>query len=426
MRLLTINSGSSSLKAALFQTDPEEVRLLRVSITRIGLPGSQVTAADGDGALLLDQQSDLPSHEAALRALFDWLGTSSGLQVFGCSGVQGEKGLLSPEHLNTRTPEHQERLDAVGHRMVLGEQGHDAPQLVTDALLADLKALQSRDPEHMPAGVAGIETVRALFPALRQVVCFDTAFHRRMPTVAALYALPRTLTDAGIVRLGFHGLSYEYVLDELRRLDPMAARGRVIVAHLGNGASMAAIRKGTGVDTSMGFTPLAGLVMGTRCGDLDPGVLLHLLRAQGMTPAALDELLHRHSGLLGVSGTSSDMRDLLAREASDRRAAEAVQLFCYRAKQYVGAYAAVLGGLDTLVFTGGIGENAPAVRERICAGLEFLGLQIDLQRNAANDAVVSRDGSPVRVRMIRTDEERMIARHTHRLLRSQGVPNAHL
>jgi acetate kinase len=397
MRLLTINSGSSSLKAALFQTDPEEVRLLRVSITRIGLPGSQVTATDGGGALLLDQQADLPSHEAALRALFDWLGTR-------------------PETT----------LDAVGHRMVLGEQGHDAPQLVTDALLADLKALQSRDPEHMPAGVAGIETVRALFPALRQVVCFDTAFHRRMPTVAALYALPRTLTDAGIVRVGFHGLSYEYVLDELRRLDPMAARGRVIVAHLGNGASMAAIREGTGVDTSMGFTPLAGLVMGTRCGDLDPGVLLYLLRAQGMTPAALDELLHGHSGLLGVSGTSSDMRDLLAREASDRRAAEAVQLFCYRAKQYVGAYAAVLGGLDTLVFTGGIGENAPAVRERICAGLEFLGLQIDLQRNAANDAVVSRDGSPVRVRVIRTDEERMIARHTGRLLRSQGVPNAHL
>jgi acetate kinase len=308
----------------------------------------------------------------------------------------------------------------------MGDHGHDAPQQVTDALLADLMALQARDPEHMPAEIAGIETVRALFPALPQVVCFDTAFHRRMPTVATLYALPRTLIDAGIVRVGFHGLSYEYVLDELRRLDPETVRGRVIVAHLGNGASMAAIRGGTGIDTSMGFTPLAGLVMGTRCGDLDPGVLLHLLRAEGMTPAALDDLLHRHSGLLGVSGTTSDMRDLLAREPSDRRAAEAVHLFCYRAKQYVGAYAAVLGGLDTLVFTGGIGENAPAVRERICAGLEFLGVEIDLQRNAANAAVISRDGSPVPIRVIRTDEERMIARHTRRLLRSRGGSNAHL
>jgi acetate kinase len=387
MRFLTINSGSSSIKAALYEMGPAETRLLSASIDRIGLDGSRMSITDGAGATLLDRRADLPGHELALRALFDWL--------------RGR-----PEAL----------LDAVTHRIVQGNERCSAPQLVTGELLADLKALIPLDPEHMPAALAGIEVVRALFPDLPQAVCFDTTFHCRLPAVARRYALPRALSDAGIVRRGFHGLSYEFIVHELRRLDPAAAESRLIVAHLGNGASMAAIHGGIGIDTSMGFTPLAGLVMGSRCGDLDPGVLLYLLRSRGMDPAALDSLLTRQSGLLGVSEISADMRDLLAREADDPLAAEAVQLFCYRAKQYVGAYATSLGGLDTLVFTAGIGENAPAIRERIGAGLEFLGLRIDPDRNAANSPIISRDDSRVTVRVIRTDEALMMARHTRSLL----------
>lgn len=393
MRLLTLNSGSSSIKAVLYEMGPAETRRLSASIERIGMSGSRMKITDGGGATLLDRRAGLPDHERALRALFE--------------GLRGR-----PEA----------EMEAVAHRIVPGDERHNAPQLVNDALLADLQALIPLDPEHVPAALAGIEVVRALFPDLPQVACFDTAFHAHMPAVARRYALPRQISGAGIVRHGFHGLSYEFIVQELRRLDPAAAEGRLIVAHLGNGASMAAIRGGAGIDTSMGFTPLAGLVMGSRCGDIDPGVLIYLLRARGMTPDALDELLTRQSGLLGVSEISADMRDLLAREAEDPRAAEAVQLFCYRAKQYLGAYVAALGGLETLVFTAGIGENAPVVRARIGAGLEFLGLRIDPDRNAANAPIISPDDSRVTVRVIPTDEALMMARHTRELLLS--VPAA--
>jgi acetate kinase len=387
MRLLTINSGSSSIKAALYDMGPPETRLLSASVERISLAGSRMSITDGSGAPLLERQTDLPDHELAFRALFDWLQ--------GC-----------PEA----------RMTAVAHRIVQGDARCHAPRFVTAELLADLEALVPLDPEHMPAALAGIAAVRALDPHLPQVLCFDTSFHQAMPPAAKRYALPRELYEAGIMRLGFHGLSYEYILQELRRLDPAAAEGRLIVAHLGNGASMAAIRGGVGIDTSMGFTPLAGLVMGSRCGDVDPGVLLHLLRSRGMTPDELDELLTRQSGLLGVSGISSDMRDLLAREAEDPRAAEAVQLFCYRAKQYAGAYAAALGGLETLVFTAGIGEKSSPIRERICEGMAFLGLRIDPDRNAANAPIISADDSRVTVRVIPTDEALMLARHTRDLI----------
>jgi acetate kinase len=240
-----------------------------------------------------------------------------------------------------------------------------------------------------------------------------------MPHVAQLYALPRQFVDAGIIRYGFHGLSYEYILAALRAEDSSAADGRVIIAHLGNGASMAAVRGGASVDTTMGFTPTGGLVMGTRSGDLDPGVLLYLLESRGMDAATLSKVVNHQAGLLGVSGISADMRDLLQRERSDTHAAEALALFCYQARKFLGALAAALGGLNTLIFTGGIGEHAAAIRQRICEGLEFLGIALDQQRNEAHAPIISRDGGPVTVRVMKTNEDLMIARHTYRLL-SQG------
>jgi acetate kinase len=248
------------------------------------------------------------------------------------------------------------------------------------------------------------------------VATFDTAFHSRMPRAARLFALPRQLADEGVLRYGFHGLSYEYVMSRLRALDPEAATGRIFIAHLGNGASMVGVRGGVGVDTTMGFTPTGGLVMGTRSGDLDPGVLLYMMEERGLNPREIGELINRRAGLLGVSETSADMRDLLSRETSDPRAAEAVALFCYQAKKFLGALTAALGGLDTFVFTGGIGEHAAPVRWRICEGLEFLGIRLDPDRNAEHASIVSRDDTPVTVRVIPTDENLMIARHTLRLV----------
>jgi acetate kinase len=286
-------------------------------------------------------------------------------------------------------------------------------------LVADLQTLVPIDPNHLPQAIAAIEAVGRAYPTVPQVVCFDTAFHSRMPRVARLYALPRQLAQEGIIRYGFHGLSYEYVMEELRRLDRDAAAGRVVVAHLGNGASMAAVRGGVGVDTTMGFTPTGGLVMGTRSGDLDPSVPLFLLEERGLTPTEVSDLLNKQAGLLGVSGTSADMRELLDREPDDMRAAEAVALFCYQAKKFLGALAAALGGLDALVFTGGIGEHSATVRERVCEGLEFLGIRLDPERNAAHAPVISSDDAAITVRVVPTDEDLMVARHTRRLIEQE-------
>jgi len=277
------------------------------------------------------------------------------------------------------------------------------------------------DPDHLPQALAAVAAVGRAFPALPQVACFDTAFHARMPRVAQTYALPRALEAEGVRRYGFHGLSYEYIMARLREIDPEAARGRVVIAHLGNGASMAAVRAGESVETTMGFTPTGGLVMGTRTGDLDPGVLLYLLQERGLDAAALSDLVNHEAGLLGVSGSSGDMQDLLAREATDERAAEAITLFCYQARKFLAAMAAALGGLDTLVFTGGIGEHAPAIRARLCNGLAFLGIALDGSRNAAGDAVISAAGSAVTIRVVPTDEEVMIARHVTQVL-WEGAP----
>ena len=393
--LLTINTGSSSLKAALYRLRGEgaEIPELRVEASRIGGRGGGMRLAGSRGETLDEQhQDDLPDHAAALDALLSRL---------------RERGLERDD------------LAAVGHRIVHGGERHREPQRVAPGVVADLRALVPIDPNHLPQAIAAIEAVGRAYPTVTQVACFDTAFHSRMPRVARLYALPSRLAEEGIIRYGFHGLSYEYVMEELRRLETEVAAGRIVVAHLGNGASMAAVRGGVGVETTMGFTPTGGLVMGTRSGDLDPSVPLYLLEERGLTPTEVSNLLNKRAGLLGVSGTSADMRDLLDREPDDVRAAEAVALFCYQAKKFLGALAAALGGLDALVFTGGIGEYSATVRERVCEGLEFLGIRLDPSRNAVHAPIISSDDTAVRVLIVPTDEDLMVARHTRRLIEQE-------
>jgi acetate kinase len=284
-------------------------------------------------------------------------------------------------------------------------------------MVDELRKISPLDPDHLPGEIALIEAFEAAFPGVTQVACFDTAFHRDIPRVARIVPIPRRYEALGVRRYGFHGLSYAYLLEELARVaGPEKAHGRIVFAHLGAGASLAAVHEGRCRDTSMGFTPASGLVMGTRSGDLDPSLAQFLAASEGMTSEGFQHMVNHESGLLGVSETSADMRDLVARRDADARAAEAVDLFCYQARKWIGAFAAALGGLDTLVFSGGIGENSPEVRQGICAGLEFLGIRFDRERNQAAAASISTDSSSTEVRVIRTDEEAMIAREVTRLL----------
>ncbi len=391
--ILTINGGSSSIKFALYQDCEPLERGLYGKIDRIGLSGTNLTfdetAANRHDSLKLPASD----HKSAATFLMDWL----------------------------QEQNHFESIRAVGHRVVHGMQ-HTAPELVTQELLDDLHRISPVDPDHLPSEIELIETFRQRHPKLPQVTCFDTAFHCTMPRVAKLLPIPRHYDSKGVQRYGFHGLSYAYLVEELTRLgDPAASAGRVILAHLGNGASMAAVRDGKSIDTSMSFTPTSGLVMSTRSGDLDPSLASYLARTEQMTTEQFYKMVNHESGLLGVSEISSDMRDLLAREADDIRAAEAVALFCYQAKKWIGCFAAALGGLDTVVFAGGIGENAPLVRARICDGLGFLGVEIEQKRNAASEGVISTDTSRVRVRVIPTDEDLMIARSVSRILKTDTV-----
>jgi acetate kinase len=387
-RILTINGGSSSIKFALYQVGEPLRRRLYGKIDRIGLSGTNLTFSDPTGNRQDSHSIAASDHRSAADFLIDWL--------------EEQKGF--------------ETVRAVGHRVVHGMK-HTAPELVTQELLDELHRISPYDPDHLPREIELIEAFRKRHPKLPQVACFDTAFHRNMPRVARLFPIPRRYEAKGIQRYGFHGLSYAYLMEELARLsDPAATTGRVILAHLGNGASMAAVGDGKSVDTSMGFTPTAGLVMSTRSGDLDPGLAPYLARTEQITAKQFYEMVNHESGLLGVSEISSDMRDLLAQEADDVRAAEAVALFCYQAKKWIGSFAAALGGLDTLVFAGGIGENAPLVRARICEGLSFLGIELNGARNAENAAVISSDAGRVAVRVIRTDEELMIARSVCRVI----------
>jgi acetate kinase len=387
--ILTINGGSSSIKFALFAADLGLQRLLQGSIERIGGPQAQLVVKGPAEADNFSGSVAAADHGAAVGALMDWLG----------------KRLAG------------DALRAVGHRIVHGGPRYWQPQLITAALLQELRELSPFDPEHLPQEIGLAEAFGQRFPKLTQIACFDTAFHHDMPRVARLLPIPRRFESSGVQRYGFHGLSYAYLMRELERLaGASAARGRIVLAHLGNGASMSAVGAGKNLDTSMAFTPAAGLMMGTRCGDIDPGLVAFMARSEQLSPAQFDHMMNHEAGLLGVSETSSDMRDLLAREAVDVRAAEAVALFCYQAKKWLGAYAAVLGGLDTLVFSGGIGEHAAPVRARICEGLGFLGIELSESRNAAQAAIISTAASAVTVRVIRTDEEVMIAGSVSRLL----------
>ncbi|MGC1575552.1 MAG: acetate/propionate family kinase [Beijerinckiaceae bacterium] len=386
--ILTINGGSSSIKFAMFEVGDTRQRILEGELERIGLPEATLRVKASSQADSFSRLVTAPDHTVAVGALMDWIEERRG-------------GALT----------------AVGHRVVHGGPKYGQPQRITAEMIEELHQLSPFDPEHLPLEIELIEAFRQRHPTIPQVACFDTAFHRTMPRVATLLPIPRRYEAAGVRRYGFHGLSYEFLMEELARLgDPAAAKGRVILAHLGNGASLAAVRDGKSIDTSMGFTPTAGLVMGSRSGDLDPGLVSYLARTEHMSATQFQEMVNHASGLLGVSETSSDMRDLLDRETRDVRAAEAVALFCYQVKKWIGAFAAALGRLDTLVFAGGIGENAPPVRERICDGLGFLGIKLNQQRNAKNAPLISPDSGPVKVRIIRTDEELMIARSTTRVL----------
>lgn len=386
--LLAINGGSSSIRFALYdQRDPLR-RLLDGKLDRIGLSGTNFSFRDSTGQS--HDRGIVPAamQESPVSFILDWFETQP---VFAS-------------------------IKAVGHRVVHGMMRSE-PEIVTPALLDELRRITPFAPEHLPLEIELIEGFRRRHPALTQVACFDTAFHRTMPRVAAMLAIPRRYEAAGVRRYGFHGLSYEFLMEELARLgDPAATNGRVILAHLGNGASMAAVRDGQSIDTSMGFTPTAGLVMSSRSGDLDPGLISYLSRTEQMSATQFQEMVNHTSGLLGVSEISSDLRDLLEREADDVRAAEAVALFCYQAKKWIGSFAAALGGLDTLVFAGGIGENAPIVRWRICDGLGFLGIELNEERNTKNAPLISTASRRVAVRVIRTDEELMIARSVLRVI----------
>jgi len=382
-RILTINGSSSSIKFALFEAGDSLQRILDGRIERIGLPEATLRVKDVNPADNFSRLVAAPDHTVAVGALMDWIAERSG----------------------------RDELSAVGHRVVHGGPKYYKPQRITAEMVEELRRLSPFDPDHIPEEILLTEAFHRRFPHLPQVACFDTAFHHDLPRVAQLLPIPRRYEAQGVRRYGFHGLSYAFLMEELARLgDPAATKGRVILGHLGNGASLAAVRDGKPVDTSMSFTPTAGVPMSTRSGDLDPGLVWYLARADKMSPKQFNEMVNFHSGLLGISETSSDMRDLLDRETQDVRAAEAVALFCYQVKKWIGGFAAALGGLDTLVFAGGIGENAPAVRARICDGLEFLGITIEEKRNTANEGVVSAATSRVAVRVIRTDEERMIAK----------------
>lgn len=388
-RILTINGGSSSIKFALFEAGESPRRILAGGIERIGLPDASFRVKGLNQADNFSRPVTAPNHMAAVGALMDWI---------------EERGEV-------------DGLTAVGHRVVHGGPRYSKPQRITPEMVEELRRLVPFDPDHLPEEILLTEAFHRRFPDLPQVACFDTAFHHDLPRVAQQLPIPRRYEAQGVRRYGFHGLSYEFLIGELARLaGAEAAQGRVILAHLGNGASLAAVRDGKPVDTSMSFTPTAGVPMSTRTGDLDPGLVWYLARTEKMSAKQFNAMVNFESGLLGVSETSSDMHDLLGREAHDVRAAEAVALFCYQVKKWIGSFAAALGGLDTLVFAGGIGENAPPVRARICDGLGFLGIELDEKRNVANAGVISSETSRNSVRVIRTDEEWVIASMVCRVL----------
>lgn len=388
--ILTINGGSSSIKFALFEANASLRRVLWGELTRIGQPQAAFAVYGSDATDNASRAVPVPDHTAAVDTLLDWI-----------------------EQKNRHGT-----LVATGHRLVHGGPEFHEPQQITAAMLQALRGFTQFDPEHMPEELLLVEAFHRRYPDLHQVACFDTAFHHDLPRVAKLLPIPRHYEALGVRRYGFHGLSYAFLMQELERLgDSAATSGRVVLAHLGSGSSLAAVANGKSIDTSMSFTPCAGVPMGTRSGDLDPGLVLYLSNIGKMSAKQFNDMANFQSGLLGISETSSDVRDLLDHETQDVRAAEAIALFCYRIKKRIGSYAAALGGVDTLVFAGGIGENAASIRERICNDLDFLGIALDAGRNSQNAALVSSDDARVKVRVIHTDEEIMIAKAVSRVLK---------
>jgi acetate kinase len=385
--LLTLNAGSSSIKFSLFDIGAELDE--RVCGEVEGLGSKPHLHAEMAGKRFADETLDagqVTDHDSALAVVLKVLEKQIGTMAIA----------------------------AVGHRVVHGGVAFAESIVLDDQRLAELALLSPLAPLHQPGNLSGVRAARRAFPDALQVACFDTAFHRSHPWVNDTYALPREYYEQGIRRYGFHGLSYEYVVDRLKQIAPLYEQGRVVVMHLGNGASMCAIRDGQSVGSSMGFTALDGLPMGTRCGQLDPGIVLYLLREKGMTADAIEDLLYRKSGLKGLSGLSQDMRELEA--AGTPEAMQAIDYFVFRIRRELGSMAAILSGLDAVVFCGGIGENAWRIRERVCQGFEWLGVELDDVRNQAAETVVSSDRSRVRVFVIKTNEDMTIARHTARLL----------
>jgi len=388
--VLAINGGSSSIKFALYEVAEVQRKVFEGSLERIGLPKSLLRIKGLAQTDNFSKDIIAGDQKAAVGVLMDWIQKRVGADA----------------------------LTAVGHRMVQGGPKYSEPQIVTKEILDDLYLYEAFDPEHLPQELMIIEAFIYQFPDVPQVLCFDTAFHHDMPRVAQILAIPRRYETKGVRRFGFHGISYSFLMRELARLDGKEVLdSKVILAHLGNGASLAAVKDGKSIDTSMGFTPSAGLVMGTRCGDLDPGLNYYLARTEGMDAGQFQHMVNEESGLLGISETSSDMKDLILHEANDIRAKEAIEVFCYQTKKWIGSYSAALGGLDTLVFSGGIGENVPAIRQRICEGLEFFGIEIDENLNRTNEGLISKETSWVNVRVIHTDEEFMIAQQASQILK---------
>jgi acetate kinase len=378
--VITVNGGSSTIKLAVYAVVGDAPqRTIKAQVDRVGRPDSRLTGSRADGSDRDTRSIQAADHRQAAEGLIDWL----------------RKNRV-------------ERVRAIAHRVVHGGVHLTRHEVITPALVARLREAQCLDLAHLPREIELIEAFGRHFPDVPQAACFDTAFHQRLPRVAQLLPIPRRYIDAGVRRLGFHGLSYTYLLEKLLELGE--GGGRVILAHLGSGASMAAVRDGEPIDTTMGFTPAAGLVMETRPGDLDPGLLVHLMRSEKLDTEQMDQFVSRDCGLTGVSDGTSDMRELLTRRTRDPRAADAVDLFCYTARKSIGACTAALGGLDTLVFSAGIGEHAPEVRAGICDGLAPLGIEIDNEKNAASAAIISTSGSRVMVRVIPTDEEIVMAK----------------
>ncbi len=380
--ILTINGGSSSIKFSLYKMEETLAQLFYGEIENIGTEKATLNFTN----LVNEEKNSISiqsaDHDEATNNLINWLEKQEGF----------------------------DSIKAIGHRIVHGMK-HTEPKLITGDLLAELKKISAFDPEHLPEEIKLIEVFKKRYPALKQIACFDTSFHTSMPLVAKLLSIPRRYYEMGIQRYGFHGLSYAYLMQELEQIaGKEVAKGKIILAHLGNGASLAAVKDGKSIDSSMGFTPTSGLMMGTRTGDLDPGVAWYLMKEEKLSPKQFSHLINHESGLLGISETSADMRELMNDEYTDTRAAEAIELFCYQTKKWIGSFAGVLGGLDTLVFSGGIGEHSPEVRSKICDGLEFLGIELDEIKNMNNEPVISTEISNVQVRVVKTNEELMIAK----------------